>query len=55
MKIPQQVEQDLMKFLESGQSGSITFHSDGRTLRQAEVKLIRRYDGGTEKESKEAR
>jgi hypothetical protein len=54
MKIPPQVEQDLIKFLESGQPGSITFHSDGRTFRQAEVKTIRRYDGGTEKE-KEAR
>jgi hypothetical protein len=50
MKIPAQTEQDLLKFIESGLPGSITFHSDGKAFRQVEIKTIRRYEHGDEKE-----
>ena len=41
-KIPEFVKDELDDFLKQGRPGSITFHSDGQAIRQAEVKTVRR-------------
>lgn len=40
--IPDFVKEELDDFLKQGRPGSITFHSDGQAIRQAEVKTVRR-------------
>lgn len=43
-QLPAFAEEELKDFLESRKPGSITFHSDGQVIRQAEVKTVRRDD-----------
>ena len=42
VKLPEFVQEELTEFLKQGRPGSITFHSDGQAIRQAEVKTVRR-------------
>lgn len=41
-QLPEFAARKLKAFLESGEPGSITFNSDGQTVRQVELKLISR-------------
>lgn len=43
-ELPDFAQTELDKFMQGGHAGSITFHSDGQMIRQAEIKTVVRGD-----------